>query len=100
MPLTENGTGPEPTDAPPPASRPRWQGRLLTACFMIFALEVGLFLVIFPWQDTWSVNYLQGLAPSLEGVWDDPRFRGALTGLGLVNIYIACLQFIRLFRRN
>jgi hypothetical protein len=78
-----------------------WQSRLLGICMAIFTFEIGLFLVIFPWMDdTWSINYLQKLIPVLRTVWDDPYFRGALTGLGLVNIYISCLEMIRLFRRS
>ena len=84
----------------PPKPVRSWQSRLLGICFAIFALEIGLFLIIFPWMDdTWDVNYFQTLIPVLQNVWDDPYFRGALTGLGLVNLYIACQEVIRLFRR-
>jgi hypothetical protein len=78
----------------------RWQSRLLGICFALFTLEIGLFLVIFPWMDdTWDLNYFNSVIPVLQTVWDDPYFRGALTGLGFVNIYIACQQVIRAFRR-
>jgi hypothetical protein len=77
-----------------------WQSRLLGICSAIFTFEIGLFLVVFPWMDdVWSINYLQKLLPLLHDIWSDPYFRGALTGLGLVNIYISCLEMIRLFRR-
>jgi hypothetical protein len=74
--------------------------RLLGFCFAIFTFEIGLFLVVFPWMDdTWNLNYFQGFVPILKSVWDDPYFRGAVTGLGFVNIYIACLEVGRLMRR-
>jgi hypothetical protein len=84
-----------------PLKRARtWQSRLLGVCFAIFTLEVGLFLVIFPWMDdTWDLNYFNSVMPALQNVWDDPYFRGALTGLGFVNIYIACQEVIRVLRR-
>jgi hypothetical protein len=95
---------PFPENPGPVASAPvvpkRRQGRLLTVCFAVFAFEVGLFLVIFPWQDSWTFNYFQGLNPNLESFWDEPSFKGLVTGLGFVNIYIALLQVIRLLRRN
>jgi hypothetical protein len=50
-------------------------------------------------DDTWNLNYFQGFVPILKSVWDDPYFRGAVTGLGFVNIYIACLEVGRLMRR-
>jgi hypothetical protein len=92
-PLSEN-------QAPLEAVPPKRQGRLLTVCFAIFSLEVGLFLVVFPWMDSWTINYFQGFSPSLESLWDEPSFKGLITGLGFVNIYIALLQVIRLFRRS
>jgi hypothetical protein len=84
----------------PPAPPRRWPGRVLSICFAIFALEVGLFLVIFPWQDNWTLNYFQGLFPAMENIWDEPYFRGAVTGLGLINVYVALLQVVRLLRRG
>ena len=74
--------------------------RLLRVCFAIFTFEIGLFLTVFPWVDNWSLNYFSGWIPALETVWDDPYFRGAITGLGLVNIYVACAEVVRLFRRS
>jgi hypothetical protein len=91
---------PVPSDPVPPVAPKRSQGRLLTVCFAIFSFEVGLFLVIFPWQDSWTLNYFQGIHPAIENLWDEPSFRGLLTGLGFVNIYIALLQIIRLLRRS
>jgi hypothetical protein len=81
--------------------RQSWQGRLLGISFAIFAFEIGLFLVIFPWMgDSWDLNYIQSLGPVLQNVWDEPYFRGAVSGLGFLNIYIAILQVARLFRRS
>lgn len=74
--------------------------RLVRVCFAIFTFEIGLFLVVFPWVDTWDWNYFQDLFPALENIWDEPSFRGALTGLGLVNIYVAVLEVVKLLRKR
>jgi hypothetical protein len=90
---------PEPVPEPPQRVR-TWQSRLLNICFVIFTFEVGLFLVIVPWTDeTWNLNTLQDFLPALQTLWTDPYFKGAITGLGLVNIYIACHEVFRLLRR-
>ena len=87
-----------PEEVPKPAKS--WQSRLLGVCFALFAFEIGLFLIIFPWMDdTWDLNYFNSVMPALQTVWDDPYFRGALTGLGFVNIYIACQAMIRALKR-
>jgi len=78
----------------------RWQLRLLRLCFALFALEIGIFLVIFPWSEKWDLNYFQDIIPKLQDFWDEPSFRGAITGLGLVNVYIGLLQVVRSFRKH
>jgi hypothetical protein len=85
-------------ESPAPSAR---LGRLvLGLIFSIFALGVGLFLVIFPWMDSWNLNYLQSSIPALQDVWDDPYFRGVFTGAGLLNVYVACRHAISLIRRS
>ena len=81
----------------PPQTRP---SALLILCFALFSFEIGLFLVVFPWLDYWSVNYFAGVFPALEDIWEEPAFRGAITGLGFVNLYVAVSQLLRLFRRR
>jgi hypothetical protein len=84
----------------PPRRSRTWQSRLLRICFVIFTFEIGAFLVVIPWmEESWNLNAIQQLAPALQRIWIDPYFRGAITGLGLVNIYIACQEVFRLFRR-
>ena len=107
--MQENAPQPEtqsiPPDESPAASSPpvrtkTWQRRLLSVCYAIFTFEIGLFLVVFPWLDAWNVNYFQGLGRMLPNVWESGYFRGAMTGLGFVNIYIALLEVLRLLRRQ
>jgi hypothetical protein len=84
----------------PPGIRPTWQQRLLRISLALFIFEIGAFLAIFPWTESWDLNYFQIVTPKLQDLWLQPSFRGALTGLGFVNIYIACLQVIHSFRRT
>ena len=94
---------PDPNSAIPQVAeppRPRsWQSRLLRICFIIFTFEIGAFLVIVPWMDeTWSLNTFPEWLPVLQTIWIDPYFRGGITGLGLVNIYIACRELMGMLR--
>jgi hypothetical protein len=83
-----------------PSPKVGWQRRLLRISIALFIFEIGAFLVIFPWTEDWNLNYFQVVTPFLQDLWRQPSFRGALTGLGFVNIYIACLQVIHSFRRS
>ncbi len=91
---------PEQVVEAPKATR-TWQSRLLRICFVIFTFEIGAFLVVVPWmEESWALNTFQEWIPPLQAIWINPYFRGAITGLGLVNIYIACRELVRLFRRT
>ena len=78
--------------------------RLWVVLFAIFAFEVGLFLIVFPWTDSWTLNHLPGFFASnqvaVQDLWDDPYFRGALSCLGIINVYIALRQILNLIRRS
>ena len=102
---SEDPVGAEPyagysTHSPAPR-RLRWPyGAVWVVLFSILAFEIGLFLAVFPWMDYWTFNHLTGYLPALEGYWDDPYFKGAVTGLGCVNLYIAAAQIISLIQRR
>jgi hypothetical protein len=111
MSLTPETTPPE--AAPAPASAPELPAekrlgpvgrRLWLVLFAIFAFEVGLFLIVFPWMDSWTLNHLPGFFASsqiaVQDLWDDPYFRGALSCLGIVNVYIALREVVQLIRRS
>jgi hypothetical protein len=66
--------------------------------FVLFCFELGVFLLIFPWLDAWNNNGIADLSPWVRGIWVSPYFRGALSGLGVVNIYISLLEILSLRR--
>jgi len=91
-----------PYQAAPPTQRPGkpWQFKLLSISFALFCLEVGAFLIIFPQQETWNLNYFSGLSPWVQDVWDAAYFRWAVSGIGFLNVYVAFLQIRNLFRSD
>ena len=73
----------------------RWHHRFLGFCLVIFAFELGLFLVVFPWLKSWSLSWVPVHSPQFAALWMSRYVRGALSGLGLLNIYIAILELLR-----
>jgi hypothetical protein len=61
--------------------------RLFLAIFILLSFEVGFFLVIVPWSNTWDNNYFLKSAV-LQGIVMNPFVRGAVSGLGLLNIFL------------
>ena len=88
-----------PADSSPLSAKPTAQSsRLWTVCFILLALEAGAFLSVFPWIDAWHINHFRSFSPFVTAFWDDPYFRGAVTGLGVTNLLVALGQSIHLIR--
>ncbi len=74
-----------------------WFHRTVAVLFVAFCLMMGLFLVIFPWTEYWDGNYFVALAP-WRSYWQNMYVRGAISGLGVVNLYISLVEVFRLRR--
>jgi hypothetical protein len=75
-----------------------WSHRLGSFLFILFSFEIGAFLLVFPWLAPWQNNWIADLFPAMGSLWANPFFRGALSGLGFVNIYISLAEIHRLRR--
>jgi len=56
---------------------------------ILSSLLVGLVLVVAPWTSLWESNWLLTLWPGWRGLALNDFTRGAVTGLGLVNLLLA-----------
>ena len=72
--------------------------RLTVIFFILLCLLLGSYLILAPWDrlfGLWSANYLLAFTadklhmPSLVTVVSSNWFRGAVTGLGIVNVLVA-----------
>ncbi len=83
---------------------PRWLERTAAILAVIFCFEVGVFLLIYPWLGSyWQLSYFSNFGypwfgEAWERVWDSAWFRGAVSGLGLANIWISFVEVFRLRR--
>ena len=85
---------------PPLQSHPgpyRWYHKLGAVAASVFCFELGVFLLIFPWVNEWDLNAVF-LPLSLRVLWTSAYVRGAVSGLGLLNIYISVVEVFRLRR--
>ena len=64
---------------------------------MAYFLEVGLLLVFVPWSAYWDRNYFAGLAPAIGEAIKNPYVRGAVSGLGLINIVAGLTELFSMF---
>ncbi len=58
-------------------------------------LELGLTLILVPWSDIWEANYFLYQYPALAILLKNPFVRGAISGLGLMNVLLSVGAFRR-----
>jgi hypothetical protein len=51
-----------------------------------YFIEVGLLLLIIPWSAFWDRNTLLEAVPAVHALTRSPYVRGAVSGLGAVNL--------------
>lgn len=57
-------------------------------------LEAGLLLVLIPWSTFWDRNYFAQAVPFIGDVVANGFVRGAVSGLGVVNVLAALAELI------
>lgn len=80
---------PVPAPAPIPPGKDRWILRADLFLRVILHFYLGLILVFVPWMHFWTYNrFLLYFAP-LAHITTTGAFRGIVSGLGLLNFWIA-----------
>jgi hypothetical protein len=70
----------------------------LQGLLILLFLEIGLFLVALPWSSAWDQNLVAGYFSWLRPVFLSYYLRGAVSGLGLINLWMGILQARQLAR--
>ncbi|MCZ2156077.1 MAG: hypothetical protein LC114_19615 [Bryobacterales bacterium] len=71
-----------------------WSRRIEMLVLALFCLEVGGFLLIFPWVPQWNDNYFFTVAETMRPLFLSPYFRGGISGLGALNLYLAVIESV------
>ena len=67
--------------------------RVLRALLVVVCFEMGALLLYLPWSAFWEQNFFLNHFPSLIRIVLHPSFRGAVSGIGVLDILLA-LSFI------
>ena len=68
--------------------------------YVLVCLEVGIFLTLVPWSVIWERNYFLQVYPSLRPFLLNPAVRGAVSGLGVANIFVVLHEIMSRRRRS
>ena len=63
--------------------------RIVRAILILLCFELGALLIYLPWSQLWEQNYFLSRFPALIPVVLHPSIRGAVSGLGLLDIVLA-----------
>ena len=78
--------------------RSRQGSRLLRRLlFVAFFVEVGLLLIVLPWSSFWERNYFAYVWPTLIPLLKNNFVRGAVSGLGVINLFAGLAELAPVF---
>jgi hypothetical protein len=97
MPLESPNPADQIDQAPTPPPY-RWYHKISALLFIIFCLEIGVVLLVLPWSEYWDNNFFATWTPKVRDLWESAYMRGAVSGLGIVNVYISFTELFRLRR--
>ena len=66
----------------------------------LFCVELGLIMLLLPWTLLWDNNYFFSLQPQYSEFWLSNELRGAVSGVGLVNLWMAGSELVRMVARR
>jgi hypothetical protein len=67
--------------------------RIARITILLVWLVLGLALILVPWTEYWETNYLLYQYPALGFFLKNPFLRGAISGLGFMNVLLALEGF-------
>lgn len=75
-----------------------WYQKAGAVLYAFFCFEIGVVLILLPWLTVWDHNYFSHLAARWPDLWMSPYLRGAISGVGAVDIVISFIELFRLRR--
>jgi hypothetical protein len=94
----ENAPGPPP--AGQEALPPVWLQRAQVFVYVLFCFVLGMYLVLLPWWYHWFADGLVEQWPALQRALQHGFVRGAVSGLGLVDIWMGISEAVNYHDRR
>jgi len=94
--LTSSNLAP-PASPPPPGEYtepPVWLQRILVSIYVLFCMTLGMALVTLPWLGNWFEDGLVARWPALQHLLQNGFVRGAISGLGFVDIWLGVMEAV------
>ena len=73
--------------------------RPLAVLYILFCLEIGICLLVFPWMNLWANNFFVGHYPWVASLARNYFVRGAISGIGVADMWLAFYEVWHFPRR-
>lgn len=74
---------------------PVWLQRVFVVVYVLFCIELGLVLIVLPWTQFWFSEGWLLQWPNLRNFLHQGFVRGAVSGLGLLDIWLGVVEAVR-----
>ena len=74
--------------------------RVLTVLVILLYFEIGLLLLLIPWAAIWTKNYFVNHFPWMAAAAKNYFVRGAVSGVGLADMWLAAYELWHLRRHG
>lgn len=79
---------------------PVWLQRLFVAVYVLFCMLLGMILVTLPWKGGWFETGWIAQWPGAQAVLQHGFMRGAISGLGLIDIWMGVIEAVNYHDRR
>jgi hypothetical protein len=93
----ENSSGPPPAEQE--ALPPVWLQRAMVFVYVLFCLVLGMYLVLLPWYRWFDDGVVQQW-PAVQRFLQHGFVRGAVSGLGLIDIWLGVSEAVHYHDRR
>src|SRR5574341_280720 len=92
--------GGAPAPVPSHDAPPLWLRRISLVTFVMFCVWIGMLLVALPWTRIWTENSLLTGSPTLRAFTQNAAVRGAVSGLGFLDIWLGIWEALSYHEKN
>jgi hypothetical protein len=71
-----------------------WIHRISMVVFVVFCIELGLFIAVLPWISVWNQNSFVLTHPGLRDFIGNNFVRGAISGIGILDLWIGIWEAV------
>lgn len=79
---------------------PVWLQRLFALVYVLFCMVLGMILITMPWKGDWFDTGLISRWPTLQAFLQHGFVRGAVSGLGIVDIWLGVMEAVNYHDRR